>query len=134
MVGMEVKPAAYMTIRERLDFAIVVLVFGVLTAALALSIDLQLSSMLISFSSSNSFGILSAQILVSQKLSLYHLSKRSAATHGLLCRSSWFYGGVLAFKWSGRCDRHCTTIRPGLYPPFGADKQGPRAFHCSGMV
>jgi len=85
MLGMEVKPAAYMTIRERFDFAIIALIFGVLTAALALSIDLQLSSMLISFSSSNSFGILSAQILVSQKLFLYHLYERSAATYGLLC-------------------------------------------------
>ncbi|KIM45391.1 hypothetical protein M413DRAFT_442062 [Hebeloma cylindrosporum] len=45
MLGMKVEPAAYMTVRERLDFAIIVLIFGFLVAA------------------SNSFAILSAQIL-----------------------------------------------------------------------
>jgi hypothetical protein len=45
MLGMEVEPGAYMTVRERLDFAIIVLNFGILVAA------------------SNSFAILSAQIL-----------------------------------------------------------------------
>lgn len=69
MLGMEVQSAAHMTIRERLDFAIIILIFAILVAALAFSSDFQLSSTLISFFSSNSFGILSAQILVSQKIS-----------------------------------------------------------------
>jgi FLVCR family MFS transporter 7 len=69
MLGMEVKPAALMTIRERLDFTIIIFNFGILVAALAFSTDFQLSSTLISFFSSNSFGISSAQILVSQKVS-----------------------------------------------------------------
>ncbi|KAF8972983.1 major facilitator superfamily domain-containing protein [Flammula alnicola] len=45
MLGLEVEPAAYMSIRERIDFTIIVLIFGVLVAA------------------SNGFAILSAQIL-----------------------------------------------------------------------
>lgn len=69
MLGMEVKPAAHMTIRERLDFTIIILNFGILVAALAFPADLQLSRMLISFFSSNAFGILSAQILVGQMFS-----------------------------------------------------------------
>jgi len=35
MLGMEVRPAARMTIRERLDFTIIILIFGILVAALA---------------------------------------------------------------------------------------------------
>lgn len=50
MLGMKVEPAAHMTIRERLDFTIIILIFGILVATLAFSTNVQLSSMLISFS------------------------------------------------------------------------------------
>jgi len=36
MLGLEVKPDAYMSRRERIDFLIITLIFGVLVAAYAL--------------------------------------------------------------------------------------------------
>jgi len=101
MLGMEVEPAAYMTVRERLDFAIIVLNFGILVAALAFLSPFNHTAFLISFFSSNSFAILTGQIFVRQRLPFtpnLHLTNGLQQPVGYSADEAGFMGACFLFS------------------------------------
>lgn len=117
MLGMQVEPAAYMSGRERIDYAIVTCIFGVLVASYVLFMHVRnncrFNLLTHPLHSSNGFAILSAQILVSfgsDYARCVSCSRRFLATCGIFVRPKRFPGRLHASNWHGGRHYFCSVI------------------------